>query len=696
MTTGTQLTSNLSKQLLRIAKIFWPELGSRSPERKAIGVGEVIATLYSIPFAVAGLVWLITETDLNWILKNPGAFALFALLIVIFNQLGFFLIIELRANRYGSADGALTGLPLWAGVLLFGPTIFWLPVFWIFYQLAINWRNAQSKSARWGQLRNTIMSLTSATLVPMAAFRIYLTIGGQAPLTELTLDCVLLAMVLFGIFFLGYTLFWAPYLGYLTWIQITTGDDQEIGPTLKFFFLAIGLPQLANPFAILAGGLYAQNGILVFIYFITGMILVAYLARRLSWSAERSRQSFRILEKLELLGRSIINAPPDTENLPKILQQHTSNMFPAGRLVVWIFPEEVLAQHPSDWEPDLEKIWPWLLDRTQGEVFLAREPLPWNLEATNHNPVVVAPVREFETSQTYGGIYLELHTLAQPWDQKALMNLCPAIQALSAQIASALNQSKGYDQALALNRVNEQLRLAGNIQASLLPFSFPDMPGWQLAVTLDPAGETSGDFFDIIPLEDGRIGFLIADVLDKGLGPALYMTLSRTLIRTYATEFDLEPDLVFFATNERILKDTRANLFVTVFFGVVDLTTGEMTYSNAGHNPPYIISQRDQGEPIPLDKTGFPIGIEEESTWTRESVQILPGDVLVLYTDGVPDAQNEVGDFFKQSSLVEVAKGNLGQSAEAIQKSILDSVYAFVGDAPPFDDITLMVLVRDT
>ena len=247
MTTGTQLTSNLSKQLLRIAKIFWPELGSRSPERKAIGVGEVIATLYSIPFAVAGLVWLITETDLNWILKNPGDFALFALLIVIFNQLGFFLIIELRANRYGSADGALTGLPLWAGVLLFGPTIFWLPVFWIFYQLAINWRNAQSKSARWGQLRNTIMSLTSATLVPMAAFRIYLTIGGQAPLTELTLDCVLLAMVLFGIFFLGYTLFWAPYLGYLTWIQITTGDDQEIGPTLKFFFLAIGLPQLANP-----------------------------------------------------------------------------------------------------------------------------------------------------------------------------------------------------------------------------------------------------------------------------------------------------------------------------------------------------------------------------------------------------------------------------------------------------------------
>jgi serine phosphatase RsbU (regulator of sigma subunit) len=425
------------------------------------------------------------------------------------------------------------------------------------------------------------------------------------------------------------------------------------------------------------------------------MVVVAYLARRLSWSAERSRQSFRILEKLEALSREIINAPPETENLPFILQEHLPNMFPAGRLVVWIFPEEILAQNPSEWQPALNRIWPWLLNRTQGEVFTARDQFPWAPEDSNHNPAIAAPIIEVETSQTFGGIYLELHTLAQPWDRKALKNLCPAVQALSAQIASAMNQVKTYTQALELNRVNEELKLAGNIQASLLPFSFPGLPGWQFAVTLDPAGETSGDFFDIIPLEDGRIGFLIADVLDKGLGPALYMTLSRTLIRTYATEFDLEPDLVFFATNERILKDTRANLFVTVFLGVIDLNTGEMTYSNAGHNPPYLASIQNGCEPVPLEKTGVPIGIDEESTWRRETVQILPGDVLVMYTDGVPDAMNETGDFFKSSSLVEVIKENLGQSAEVLQKSILDKVYAFVGEAPPFDDITLMVLVRD-
>ncbi len=695
MSFESQTTPQVPKTLLRLAVTFWPDLAEYQPERKAIGVGKVVFSFYSLPFALLGIAWLVSVTDLSWVWNHPTDFGMIALLTVIFNQLGFFLIIELRKNRYGSADGALTGIPLWAGVFLFGPTIFWLSVLWLVYQFILYWKRANSTSARWGQAQNFTMNLASETLVPLLSLMTYRAVGGQFPLVDLTFHNIFLAMVLFGVNFLVYAIFWSPYLVYNTWVQQTITEDREIGPILKFYFLAIGLPQLANPFAILAAGLFAQNGTMVFFYFITGMVVVAYLARRLSWSAERSRQSFRILEKLELLSREIINTPPEIESLPLILQEHLTNMFPAGRLVVWVFPEEILVQSPSEWQPAVNQLWPWLLDRTKGEVFTAKDELPWNSEDSNHNPVVIAPIIEVDSSQTFGGIYLELHTLAQPWNHKALQNLCPAVQALAAQIASALNQAKTYNQALELNRVNDELKLAGNIQASLLPFSFPGLPGWQLAVTLDPAGETSGDFFDIIPLEDGRIGFLIADVLDKGLGPALYMTLSRTLIRTYATEFDMEPDLVFFATNERILKDTRANLFVTVFLGVVDLTTGEMTYSNAGHNPPFIASSQNGYEPIPLEKTGLPIGIDEESTWKRETVNILPGDVLVMYTDGVPDAQNETGEFFKSNSLVTVIKENLGQSAEALQKSILDRVYSFVGEAPPFDDITLMVLVRD-
>jgi serine phosphatase RsbU (regulator of sigma subunit) len=681
--------------LLNICQQLWPQLKTAGQERQVIGVGDVLSTLYATPFAIAGIIWLINATDWVWLSNNLALFILFGVLIFAFDQLRFFLIVELRENRYGSADGDLTGIPLWSGVLLFGPTILWLSVLRIAVQFVRGLRRNRSSTARWGQWRINAMTLASETIVPLVAITFYRAIGGEFPFPTLSVKTILSALGMFIMFFLLYAAFWMPYLAYHTWAQQALSRSRNIRPILRFFLLAIGLPQLANPFSILAAGIYAQNGLAVYIFFILGMLMVAFLSRRMSWTAERSRQSSRLLEKLEALGRAIIDAPPDSENITDLLQIHLTNMFPAGKLVVWLFPEEVLSKQPNDWEPNLNDIWPWLLERSEGDVFLAQESLPWEERHTSHNPVVIAPIRDMDEAQTFGGIYLELHTLVQPWSRHALQNLCPAIQALSAQIASALKQEQIYAQTLEYQRVSEELKLAGNIQASLLPNAFPDMDGWQFAVTLAPAGETSGDFFDIIPLADGKIGFVIADVLDKGVGPALYMTLSRTLIRTYATEFDLQPDLVFFATNDRILKDTRANLFVTAFFGVLDPVLGTLTYSNAGHNPPYFLGYENGCTPIALEKTGFPIGIDEDATWQRAEIQINSGDVVVLYTDGVPDAQNVEGDFFKEESLVRIIQEHLGESAEMLQQSILNAVYDFVGDAPPFDDITLMILQRD-
>jgi sigma-B regulation protein RsbU (phosphoserine phosphatase) len=215
-----------------------------------------------------------------------------------------------------------------------------------------------------------------------------------------------------------------------------------------------------------------------------------------------------------------------------------------------------------------------------------------------------------------------------------------------------------------------------------------------LAVTLNPAFEMSGDFFDIIALPEGRIGLVIADVLDKGFGPALYMALSRTLIRTYATEFDLSPDTVFFSANERILSDTSANLFVTAFYGILDPASGTLIYSNAGHNPPYLFSGAT-GQVEPLGRTGIPIGIDEDAVWERREAQLAPGDALVLYTDGIPEAQNGEGNFFEEGRLIEVVKENLGGNAEELQSCILDSIKDFLNGGAAQDDITLMVLLRD-
>ncbi len=683
------------RTLLKIASVFYPTLTDLTPERQVISIGDVISFLYAAPLAAVGLIWLIIITDITWFFANITIFIIFTILIIIFNQLRFFLLVELRDNRYGSAEGSLTNIPIWSGVLLFGPIIFWLPTLIIFVRLLIDRREPASNAVRWGQSRSTAFNITSETLIPIASFSVYQAIGGQYPFNTLTPKSIAFALIMFAVYALLYSLFWVGYLAYSTWAQQLITGKNRVQPIVRFFLLAVGLPQIANPFAILAAGLYAQNGLPIYLFFISGMVVVAYLSRRLSWTTENSRQQSQMLNKLEQLGRAIINSPPNTDNLPKILEENISNMFPAGRFVCWIFPEDILYKHPNDWDPDLDLIWPWLLNLNNGEIFLDKDVLPWQNEITTHNPMVVAPIQDMAASQTFGGIVLELHNLAQPWNQQALQNLCPAIQSLAAQISSAFNQAHVYQQALDFQRVSEELKLAGSIQSSLLPNIFPKMDGWQFAVTLAPAFETSGDFFDVIPLVDGKIGFVIADVMDKGIGPAIYMTLSRTLIRTYATEFDLLPHLVFFATNERILTDTQANLFVTAFFGVLDPKTGHLSYCNAGHNPPYLLSKEEDRQPIPLTKTGIPIGIDIDATWKLSNIQINPGDVLVFYTDGVPDAQNIDGDFFKEDTLVTLAQASIDQPAEAIQRSILDAVYNFAGDAPQFDDITIMVLARD-
>jgi sigma-B regulation protein RsbU (phosphoserine phosphatase) len=245
-------------------------------------------------------------------------------------------------------------------------------------------------------------------------------------------------------------------------------------------------------------------------------------------------------------------------------------------------------------------------------------------------------------------------------------------------------------------KMAQELALAGEVQTSFLPRELPDIPGWQLSVTLKPSRETSGDFYDVNLLPNGRLGILIADVVDKGVGAALYMALSWILLRTYAAEYPTQPELVLGAVNRRILKDTNANQFVTVFYSILDPATGTLVYCNAGHCPPYLINAQDDGAVQALRKTGMALGVTEDVTWEKEVVQLVPGDVLVLYTDGITEAEDGKGTFFGQERLLESVQANLGRSAQEMQDALIAEVHQFVGDAPQFDDIALMFVVRDS
>ena len=681
--------------LYSLAKIFWPGLETMSEQRRLVGIGDVFSIMYAFPFALGGLFWLIRETDFDILFSQYPVLVIIFGLIALFSQVSYFIIVEIRTDRYGSSDGSLASMILWSAVFLFGPTALWLSILWNGLNFIFNWRKSNSIAARWNLARNFTFEIAINTFAFLIALSVFRFLGGEIPLPGLNPEIIALAFVNLTLHLLLTVLVWIGYILYHLRVQKVVSSSSSIRPIIKFFSLSIGLPYLSHPFSILAAGLYVENGFSIYLFFITGLLLVAYLARRLSWTAESNRQHSRQLERLEKLGRALIDAPPDASTLTSLLEEHVPNMFPSGHLSIWLNPGEVIFKHPADWPTVSEEVWQWILTQDQPLAFTSKDPLPWEASATEHQSIVAAPILQSESARPIGGIYIELRSLAQPWDIRSLVSLFPGIQTLGAQVASALHQAEVYSQTLAFQNVAQELRLAGKIQASFLPNKFPTIPGWQLAVTLQPARDTSGDFFDVIELSEGRLGILIADVADKGVGPALYMALSRTLLRTFAVDYDADPEVVFFAANGRLLSDARANLFVTGFYGILEPENGMLTYANAGHNPPFLIHGNGEVSVQALARTGIAMGIEEESTWRQDSVYIQPGDVLILYTDGIPDAQNEDGAFFDEERIIEIAAAHLGQPAHEIQSAILEEVQKFVGSIPQFDDITLMVLVRD-
>lgn len=244
-------------------------------------------------------------------------------------------------------------------------------------------------------------------------------------------------------------------------------------------------------------------------------------------------------------------------------------------------------------------------------------------------------------------------------------------------------------------KMAQELSLAGEVQTSFLPRKIPEIPGWQIAATLKPAREMSGDFYDFMSLPNGRLGIVVADVSDKGAGAALFMALSCTLIRTYAPQFPEQPELVLAAVNQRIVNDTDTSQFVTVFYCILDLDRGTLAYSNAGHCPPCLISAREGEKIRRLIRTGVPLGTFGSMTWDHEVVQLSPGDVLVLYTDGITEAHNTQWEFMGEDRLLESVSVNLGCTALEIQDAVLADVGRFVGDTPQSDDIALVVLLRE-
>lgn len=240
-------------------------------------------------------------------------------------------------------------------------------------------------------------------------------------------------------------------------------------------------------------------------------------------------------------------------------------------------------------------------------------------------------------------------------------------------------------------RMEYELDMASRLQASFMHKDPPMIPGWDLAVSLLPARETSGDFYDTISLPGGLWGIIIADVVDKGVAAAMYMAMTGALLRANIIEHPDNPGEVLKLVNQHLVDQTGGSRFVTIFLGILDPSTGKMLYGNAGHNPP-LLFHAGGADPVLLGKTGMALGLFPDLTWQTDQVQVDPGNVLVLYTDGITEAQNLAGDFFGLDALEQSVRMEATNSARSIRNRILQDFRHLMKDAILEDDIALMVL----
>ncbi|MFZ2006646.1 MAG: SpoIIE family protein phosphatase [Stellaceae bacterium] len=244
----------------------------------------------------------------------------------------------------------------------------------------------------------------------------------------------------------------------------------------------------------------------------------------------------------------------------------------------------------------------------------------------------------------------------------------------------------------AKQRRRDEMQAAATIQNSILPRPLSRdglLAAVDLHAEMHPAREIGGDFYDYFPLDGDRLAITVADVSGKGIPAALFMAVSRTVLRVGERGEDMEADMA--AANRLLSSENAASMFVTAFHGVLDLKTGAMRYCNAGHNPPYLL--RADGERQMLKATGLPFGVDEDRPYRIAETRLRPGDALFLFSDGITEAFNPAGEEFGGERLEAALGVTRGKGASSLVKDVLAATIEFAAGAEQSDDITLLALV---
>ncbi len=268
------------------------------------------------------------------------------------------------------------------------------------------------------------------------------------------------------------------------------------------------------------------------------------------------------------------------------------------------------------------------------------------------------------------------------------------INGITQQIALAIQNEHFQKEMVLRERMEQEFSMAREIQQTFLPDSMPELKGWEIDARWITAREVGGDFYDIIPQDDHRLGLVIADVADKGMPAALYMTVTRTLIRA-VTHGRTSPADVLQRVNNLLVMDAQNGMFITVFYAILDLKSGTLTFANAGHNKPIFV-QHGSGKTEILPKGGMALAVLENIELQDHTLQLEEGDCLLCYTDGVTEAFSPDDEMFGEDRLETLLSSLQGQTIHDTLDVIIKTVTDFRSEREISDDVTLLGIRRKT
>jgi sigma-B regulation protein RsbU (phosphoserine phosphatase) len=443
------------------------------------------------------------------------------------------------------------------------------------------------------------------------------------------------------------------------------------------------------------------------------LVLLANVGSQMGVTLERARlfellQEQRIHEQATLLNfsRQLLSRP-DLDDLMAYLVEEVRGLLRVDACALVLpseTPQQLAFYAASGWYDDpveAGRSMPADERSGSGRVMLSqspllvedlqtRDPTPWmadwfKQEGFRGHTIVPLVVED----QAIGSLnintrYPRLLTI----DELRLLHL------MANQAAIALENARLHQERLKRQRLEEELAVGQEIQHSMLPDLCPLIPGWEICSIYRPAQLVGGDFYDFftLPHQPNRLGLVIADVAGKGVPAALFMALSRTMIRTVALS-GTAPAETLIRANDLILKDSRAKIFLSAFYAILDTDSGRLVYTSAGHNWPLWIQAGPAGCEQ-LQARGILLGVMEDISLEECEIQVAPGDSLVFYTDGVTEAMTASHELLGEERLRAALPVFPNPSAEQTLQAIVEAVEAHTGSAPQADDYTIVVVKR--